>query len=286
MPPGPATSGGRGLTTEIACGLTTRRWHQLSALSLGVLETVFSVYNAVVEDSFKFEDGADFVFSASAAMEGVGLGVMLLIALCRTDGDEAGGRREEARGHKVVMEGFGSPLAILVNGVRQMDPSLTKVGHLGAVSQAAVVGIVGLALLQKVDARAFVIVFYLLLVLTCGFCFVTANDFFANCFRNALVVSRLDSLFDPHDPALGLTYALILLPLGVDVAEIVLLVLEGKSWNSTVLAVLDVGLVFAVVFPFGYKRFMRSCPEVARRFGRDCPCLHRRLDSVVNALFV
>lgn len=270
----------------MTCGLTTRRWHQLSALSLGVLETAFSVYNAILEDSFKVEDGVDFVFSASAAMEGVGLAVMLLLSLCRINGAEAGERREGGRGDK-MMEGFGSPLAILVNGVRQTDPSLTKVGHLGAVSQAMVVGIVGLTLLQKVDARAFVIVFYLLLVLLCAFCFVTTNDFFANCFRNTLVVSRLDSLFDPEDPAVGLTYALVLLPLGVEVAEMVLLVLEGKSWNAMVLAVLDVGLLFTVLFPFGYRRFARSCPAIARWLGRDCPCSQGRLlDAVVNALFV
>lgn len=270
----------------MTCGLTTRRWHQLSALSLGVLETAFSVHNAILEDSFKVEDGVDFVFCTSAAMESVGLAAMLLLSLCRINHAEAGGRGAEGRDK--VMEGFGSPLAILVNGVRQTDPSLTKAGHLGAVSQAAVVGIVGLTLLQKVDARAFVIVFYLLLVLLCAFCFVTNNDFFASCFRNTLVVSRLDSLLDPEDPAVGLTYALVLLPLGVDVAETVLLVLGGKSWSTAVLAVLDVGLIFIVAFPFGYRRFVRSCPGVARRFGRDCPCSQhgRRLDAVVNALFV
>lgn len=253
---------------------------------------MFSILNAAAEDAFKVEDGADFVFSASAAMESAGLAVMLLLSLCRITGEgEAGGRRgEEERRRdnstKLMMEGFGSPLVILANGVRQTDPSLTKVGHLGAMSQAVVVGVVGLTLLQKVDARAFVIVFYVLLVLSCGFCFVTTNDLFASCFRNVVVVSRLDSLFDPEDPALGLTYTLIVFPLGVDVAEIVLLVLGGRSWNATVLAVLDVGLTFFVVFPFGYKRFMRSCPEVARRSGRDCPCAHGHLDAVVNALFV
>lgn len=279
------------MAPENVCGLTARRWHQLFALSLGVLETVFSVLNAIAEDSFEMEGGADFIFSASAVMESVGLAVMLLVSLCtpRASGEEADGRREEERGGNRAMEAFGSPLAILVNGVRQTDRSLTRVGQFGAACQAAVVGVVGAILLQKADARAFVIVFYVLLLVFCGFCFVSTNECFANCFRNALVVSRLDSLFDPDHPAVGLTLSLILVPLGVDVAEVVLLALRGRSWNATVLAVLDVGLTFIVVFPFGYKRFMRSCPGVARRLGRDCPCSDPcfcRLDAVVNALFV
>lgn len=286
---GPATTGDGRVVPEGTCGLTTRRWHQLLAISLGISEAVFSALNANAEDSFKLENGVDFVFSASTVMESVGLAVMLLLSLCRINGGEARGRREEERGEK-MMEGVGSPPVILVNGVRQTDRSLTKVGHLGVVSQAAAVGVVGLTLLQRVDVRAFVIVFYVVLVLTRGFFFVASNGCFPSFFRNVLVVSRLDTLFDPEDPAVALTYALALLPLGVDVTEVVLLAFGGKSWNATILAVLDVGLASIVVFPFGYRRFMISCPVVSTRLGRDhCPCSRPcfgRLDAVVNALFV
>ncbi|CAB1119912.1 unnamed protein product [Ectocarpus sp. CCAP 1310/34] len=267
---------------EKSCGLTSRRWHQLFALGIGVLEAVFSLNNAIAEDAFKIEDAASFVFAASAVQESVGLAVMLLLSLCRA----RVGEQDE------VMEGFGSPFAILVNGVRQTDRSLTKTGHFGAMCQAAVVAVTGLVLLQKVDARGFVILFYALLVLSCGFCLVTNNVFCAGYFWNLVVVSRLDSALDPDNPAVGLTYALIALPLGVDLAEIVFLFLGGQSWNATILTLLDVGVTAMVVFPFGYKRFMRAFPEAARRLGLDsgrtCDhyCCFCNLETLLYVVFV
>ncbi|CAM9908157.1 unnamed protein product [Ectocarpus fasciculatus] len=266
---------------EKSCGLTSRRWHQLFALGIGLLEAAFSLSNAIAEDAFKIEDAAGFVYSASAVQESVGLAVMLLLSLCRRRGGEQG----------AAMEGFGSPLAILVNGVRQTDRSLTRSGHFGAMCQAAVVAVTGLVLLQKVDARGFVILFYALLVLFCGFCLVTNNVFCAGYFRNLVVVSRLDSALDPDNPAVGLTYALVALPLGVDVAEVVFLFLGGQSWNATILALLDVGVTAVVVFPFGYRRFMRDFPEAARRLGLDSgrACEHYcfcNLDALLHVVFV
>ncbi|CAM9449049.1 unnamed protein product [Ectocarpus sp. 8 AP-2014] len=266
---------------EKSCGLTSRRWHHLFALGIGLLEAAFSLNNAIAEDAFKIEDAASFVFSASAVQESIGLAVMLLLSLCRARVGE----------QDMVMEGFGSPLAILVNGVRQTDRSLTKTGHFGAMCQAAVVAVTGLVLLQKVDARGFVILFYALLVLFCGFCLITNNVFCAGYFRNLVVVSRLDSALDPDNPAVGLTYALIALPLGVDVAEILFLFLGGQSWNATILALLDVGVTAMVVFPYGYKRFMTAFPEAARRLGLDsgracdpyCCC---NLETLLYVVFV
>ncbi|CBJ29938.1 expressed unknown protein [Ectocarpus siliculosus] len=278
----PAAGGPTADDVEKSCGLTSRRWHQLFALGIGLLEAAFSLNNAIAEDAFKIEDAASFVFSASAVQESVGLAVMLLLSLCRARVGE----------QDAVMEEFGSPLAILVNGVRQTDRSLTKTGHFGAMCQAAVVAVTGLVLLQKVDARGFVILFYALLVLFCGFCLVTNTVFCAGYFRNLVVVSRLDSALDPDNPAVGLTYALIALPLGVDVAEILFLFLGGQSWNATILALLDVGVTAMVVFPFGYKRFMTAFPEAARRLGLDsgracdhyyCCC---NLETLLYVVFV
>lgn len=265
------------------CGLTTRRWRQLAALLLGVSRTLASVFNALSEDAFDVEDAPDFVFASSAAMAPVGLAAMLLLSLCTPEGEggeeeeqegagSGGGEGEERRG--IVLEGFGSPLVILANGVRQIDRSLMKQGRLGVVCQAAVVCVIGLTLLQKVDARAFVIVFYALFVLLSGFCFVT-NDWLPRCFGNAPV-----SLVDPECPAFSLTYVLVLSLLGVYIAEFVLLAFRGKSWNAALLAVLDVVGTSFVVF-----QFARSSLENDTRLEnnpRACCC---RLDSVFYVMF-
>ncbi|CAM9143094.1 unnamed protein product [Scytosiphon promiscuus] len=270
---------------EKNCGLSTRRWHQVFALGLGLLEVGFSLYNALSKNAFEISDATDFVFSASAVMESAGMTAMLFAALCR---EKYGAQRQDGR--DFVLEGFGSPLAILVNGVRQKERSLTKVGHFGAMCQAAVVSVVGLVLLQRLNARAFVIIFYVLFLLLAGFCLVTNSFFCENWFRDVLFFSRLDSALDPNDAAVGVTYVLVVLPLGVEVAEVVLLALGEESWNATILAVLDVAVTALVLFPYGYKHFMRNYPEVARRFTRgscrNCPCpLFCRLDTLFNILF-
>lgn len=270
---------------ERNCGLTTRRWHHAFALSLGLLEVGFSWDNALSENAFKILDATDFVFSASAAMEAVGMAVMLFAALCRETYREQG-----QHGRDYVLEGFGSPLAIMVNGVRQKERSLTKLGHFGAMCQAAVVSVVGLVLLQRLDAQAFVIMFYVIFLLFAGFCLVSNSSFCENWFRDVLTVSRLDSALDPEDTTVGITYVLVVLPLGVEVAEVVLLVLGGGSWKATILAVLDIAVTTVVLFPYGYKHFMRSYPEMARRLARDscpgCPCpVFCRLDTLLRILF-
>lgn len=282
-PPSTATA-----VVEKNCGLTTRRWHHIFALGLGLLEVGFSAHNALSKDAFKILDARDFVFFASAAMESVGVAVMLFAALCREK--FSGAQQEQDARRDYFLEGFGAPLAILVNGVRQKERSLTKVGHLGAMCQAAVVMVIGLVLLQRLDARAFVIIFYVLFLLLAGFCLVTNSFFCENWFRDVLISSRLDSALDPEDAAAGVTYVLVVLPLGVEIAEVVLLTLGRGSWNATVLAVLDVAVTGVFLFPYGYKKFMRNYPEVARRLTgdscRNCPCpLFCRLDTLFNVLF-
>ncbi len=279
-------------TLEQNCGLTTRRWRQLAALLLGVLRTLASVFNALSEDAFEVEDAPDSVFASSAVMAPVGLTAMLLLSLRRTNdegGEEegqeeagsGGGGGEERRG--IVLESFGSPLVILANGVRQTDRSLMKRGRLGVVCQAAVVCVIGLTLLQKVDARAFVIAFFALVVLWSVFCHHHAtNDRLTPCCRSASV-----SLVDPEGPTVTLTYALVLFPLGVYVAEFVLLAFRGRSWNTTVLGFLDVVVTSLVAFQIGYRGYARSSQEIARRLGnnpRSHPCCCR-LDAVFYVIF-
>lgn len=71
--------------------LDSRRWQQLWALGLGLLEVGLSVSYAGLEDAFKIEDAEDFVFSASAVVESAGLAVLLLVALVSVDEAEKEG---------------------------------------------------------------------------------------------------------------------------------------------------------------------------------------------------
>lgn len=48
---------------------------------------------------------------------------------------------------------------------------------------------------------------------------------------------------------------LVGLPLGVDVAEVVRLILGEESWRAMILAILDILVTCAVVVPWGLKNF-------------------------------
>lgn len=250
--------------TERKCGLDKRRLHQLVALVLGVLEVGFSVSNAVVEDAFKVKDAQDFVFSASAVMESVGLGVLLLVALtplCRKKTESAGEDSD-------FLEEFGSPLAILVNGITQENSHLTNAGFFGTVCQAATVCTMGLILLYKIARTAFIAILCAIILL---FCCLTSV---AHCCRFPIFEDEIRSPFDfsaPGFQVVGVT--LVVLPLGVDVAEFFYLILGGESWRAVILAVLDVVVTVVFVISWGMNRFWQSAPEFCSEAGSCSACL-------------
>lgn len=239
-------------------GLSQRRRRHLFALALGVLEAVFSVKNSISEESSKIEDGVDFVYFSSAIMELCGLAVTLGLALrslnCSRSDD--GGRGGVA---KEPLEEFGAPLAILANGVLEKDLLLEKVGHFGAVCQAAAICVVALILLQKVGRTAYHVLCAGLVMLSCSSCCVTLATF---CHGMDYTITPVAVLHRRRREDLGrvagATKVLVLLPLSVDVAELVLLVLESKSWQAILLAILDVGAICVVVLPWVWQMLFES----------------------------
>lgn len=228
-------------------GLKKRRRKQLFALGLGLLEVGFSVYNAVVEGAFEVKDAEGFVFSASAIMESISLTVLLLVAaapLCRKNMDEAGEKREEEGGAKEGaggdLEELGSPLAILVNEIVQKNSRLTNAGYFGSICQAAAVCVLGLVLLYKVARTAFVaaVCATMLALVLWGCC--TLYSLRSHGFP-FLIRSGVSSIF-------------VVLPVGVDVAEVVFLLLGAESWRTLILAILDIVVAFCVVVPWSLKR--------------------------------
>lgn len=49
------------------------------------------------------------------------------------------------------------------------------------------------------------------------------------------------------EPLFGVTCVLVMLPLGIDVAEICYLLLGGESWRGVILAILGIVVTFVVV---------------------------------------
>ncbi|CAN0259689.1 unnamed protein product [Scytosiphon promiscuus] len=300
-----------GSATGKKCYLVKRRRHHLFALALGVLEVYFSVYNVVVEDAKSLEDGKDFVFYSSAIMESVGLALMLLIGLLvsmddtcaemvaqfgdEDDGDmeigsggedkendeedgkdeegEEGGEEGEEKG-KYFLEEVGSPLAILVSGIHQKDSRVTNAGFLGSLAQALVVFLVSL---DFVDKRAGREVLYIVCVCLIPVILVVG------------AIARSTALF------LKVTCVFILLPICVDVAEVVFLLLGGESWRAMILAILDIFVTCTVVFPWVLKIFTASVqqvPSVVRQKARAVRegywwiCLGFRMLLLVLILFL
>ena len=233
------------------CVLGKRRRKQLFALGLGLLEVGFSVYNAVAEGAFEVKDAEGFVFSASAIVETVGLAVLLLVAvgpLCRKSTEEAGEARDEKEeegtgkeGAELDVQELGSPLAILVNEIVQKNSQLTNAGYVGSICQAATVCVLGLVLLYKVAMTTFVATvcttMILLMLWSCCTLYSLRSYGFLFLIRS------------------GVSSVLALLPVVVDVAEAVFLLLdEGESWRAVVLAILDIVVAFCVVVPWGLQR--------------------------------
>lgn len=264
------------------CGLSKRRQHQLFALGLGLMEVGFSVSNAVSEDAFKIRDSGDFVFSSSAIMESVGLAIMFVVALAGKTAQEDETKREEMgreggeddKAHE-VLEGFGSPLAVLASGIHQRDYDLTKAGYFGSVWQAATVYVTGLIFLYNVARRAFLV---LVCVTPLGLCCCTCLAFMSdtlerwenswlNCILFLRARQRGPTSFDrarrPPSLAWRATSILVGLPLGIDVAEVVLLILGGESWRAMILAILDILVTCVVVVPWGVKNMKAALPQVA-----------------------
>ncbi len=206
----------------------------------------FSVYNAVSEGAFKITDAADFVFSASAAMESVGLAVMLLLSLTLSVKRSHQREVEEGVEKGEFLEAFGSPLAILAGGLSEKYEPQKAAGYFGSMCQAVVVGVMGLVLLSKVDTTAFVVLLCVILsLLICCLCSAAA------------VESGRDNQDELDVNPCGSTAILVLLPLSVDVAEVVFLALiEGRSWDAIILAFLDVVVTFFVVLPWACNKFV------------------------------
>lgn len=265
------------------CDVSKRRRHQLFALALGLLEVGFSLYNAIVEEAFLIEDGTDFVFASSALMESIGLAVMLFVALISlyiaTSEETSEERRDHGGWAGESWEKFGSPLPILVSGIHQKDPSLVNAGQVGALFQAIVVCVVGLVLLQRADNTVFLVLICVIpTLLCCGWCAVVwnAQGGCIDCFSHVEAPYPYPGDTDPstqpsnHDTTvdtprvvgdlfMGVACILLLLPLGIDIAEVVLLILlEGVSWRAMILAILDILVTSFVLLPWGVSRFKSS----------------------------
>lgn len=273
--------------------LSARRWDQLFALMIGILEVYLSCDNALSHGSFSIDGVADFVFASSAVMEVVGLGVMLLIAVILTGG--YGFKTDDSQKN---LEGFGAPLPILANGVRQDNKLLRVTALLGVASQAMVACACGLVLLLHLNSTAFIFGFLLFLVVSTAIVlFVWGNiciwrtahhnnggDTTAKDNNNGSIhhVDGIDQSssssqnfnigigsssivgFGRMDVSRGLGYLFVLWPLGIDLYEIGLLLTGTFSWKSVILAVLDIIafiVTFVIVCPWGYGEVMGALPH-------------------------
>lgn len=237
--------------------LKLRMWHLLAFVT-GVAEVYFSVENAVSEDAFKLKNGKDAVFYASAVMESVGLAVMFIIALLicaipsliewiaiqcdeavEGDGQEGGG--DNGHGQELLVE-FGAPLAVIMSGILQENSHLERVGYIGSMFQALVVCYV---FYRLPDTDMWTVGFFIAIAVMCCFAGV-----YYSLRRNPGLLFRFTSI-------------MVFLPICVDVAEVVLLMLGGESVRAMILSILDILAISLFVGPWGLQKFKESLPGAA-----------------------
>lgn len=301
----PETTPDLELEAEKCCNVAERRWYQLFALAFGCLEVVLSFNNALTHGSFALDDVVDFVFSSSAVMEVVGLGATLLFSLrlVRIAGWKEGPGAEEN------LEALGAPLSILANGVRQGNKLLRDAGLLGVACQALVVFVCWLILLRDVPLKATLAVFVPGLILACSFVLFAWGNYSlwlrgdvcryddvddevdeeeagpdcAHAQRQAAHAGSANAAFERMDVSRGMAYLLVLMPVVVDVAEILALLLTAASWASTMLSVLDIVALYVtcvVVCPWGFVEMKHALPRVT---GQMCDVVRFYLEQIRSA---